>query len=243
MIPDVIVAIPAHDEAELIADSLRSVSDSVRAASRGGAIRRARIAVAAHRCRDETADIARTILATSGVDHLVRVVDLPASVGIVRTGLIHDALAAPPKLDDATTWIFSTDADTVVPADWVAGTIAMADGAGADLVAGLADLIDWSASPAAEARYAHIIDAGLTADGGHTHVYAANLAVRATTFLRAGGFPDAIHGEEQGLLDAVRRGGATVLHTSASRVQTSARMPGRAEHGLGSLLARIAAAE
>ncbi len=240
---DVLVAIPAHDEADTIAGCLRSVIDSLRTAARVGAIRRARVAVAAHRCSDDTARIAAAELTSARVDHRLRVVDRPSSVGVVRTELIVDALTAGRGLNPRRTWIFSTDADTVVPANWVDHTLAIAAESGAELVAGLADLSGWSASSDAQARYAELLASGFSPDGRHSHVYAANLAVAAERFLEVGGFPDRPHGEEHGLLEAVRRSGGTVVQTTASRVRTSSRMPGRAEHGLGALLGRLAAGD
>ena len=226
----VLVAIPAHDEAETIAGCLRSVIDSLQTAIRTETIRRARIAVAAHRCSDDTARIARHVLADAGVEHLIRVVDRHSGVGLVRTELILQALGAGRQMDPHHTWIFSTDADTVVPQDWVVNTLSIATAAGADLVAGLADLAAWAAPTAARAAYADLIASGITRDG-HSHIYAADLAVRADRFLQVGGFPDRLHGEEHGLLDAVQRSGGLTVQTTASRVSTSAWAPGRAEHG------------
>ena len=108
-------------------------------------------------------------------------------------------------MDPHHTWIFSTDADTVVPQDWVVNTLTIATATGADLVAGLADLDDWAAPAAARTAYAELIESGIVSNGRHSHIYAANLAVRADRFLQVGGFPDRLHGEEHGLLDAVQQ--------------------------------------
>ena len=61
-------------------------------------------------------------------------------------------------------------------------------------------------------------------------------------FRKTGGFPALPHGEEHGLAAACRAAGLRVTSTLSPRVQTSARMPGRASHGLGSLLATLAEA-
>ena len=135
------------------------------------------------------------------------------------------------------TWIFSTDADTVVPPTGSTTLAQQADGS-ADFILGLADLDGWDAREPARRAYRQIIDAGLTQDGHH-HVYAANLAIRLSAFRQVGGFPGLPHGEEHGLARAVRAAGLTVLTIFAPRVRTSARMPGRAADGLGSLLDRL----
>lgn len=184
---DVLVAIPAHDEAESIAACLTSVVDALRAAREAGAIRRAWVAVAAHRCRDDTADRARAVLESADVESLVWPLDDEALVGAVRTRLIHRAAAAPPPLDDRG-WVLSTDADTVVPVHWVSALLAVARDADADLVLGLAELDSWHADETAQRTYRALIESGITGDQ-HRHAYAANLAVRWSTFCAVGGFP------------------------------------------------------
>ncbi len=73
---------------------------------------------------------------------------------------------------------------------------------------------------------------------GHRHVYGANLAVRLDAYDRVGGFRGVL-GEDQDLVDRLRAAGEPVLATYAPLVSTSARTPGRAEGGLGSLLQRL----
>jgi hypothetical protein len=234
---DLVVALPAHNESAMIADCLRSVGRAVRDAQQSGLVGRARIAVAAHRCTDDTADRARAVLADWPEVEPLLVLDNDAvAVGTVRTRLIERAAEAAPS-DSA--WVFSTDADTVVPADWITATLRRAEAAHADLVLGLADLGDWPVDRAAAAAYEEIIADGLVADG-HRHAYAANLAIRLSAFRAVGGFPGLPHGEEHGLAAACRAAGFNVLSTLYPRVQTSARMPGRAPDGLGALLARLA---
>ncbi|MGI3784143.1 MAG: glycosyltransferase, partial [Janthinobacterium lividum] len=84
-----------------------------------------------------------------------------------------------------------------------------------------------------------LLQAGLTAEG-HEHVWAANLAVSYPAFAAAGGFPAVEHGEERVLAGRVARSGK-VVGALRPVVTTSARMPGRAPHGLGDLLLRLAA--
>ena len=238
---DVLVAIPARDEAELIAECLAAVLEAGEQALAAGRVDRVRVAVAAHRCADDTAAIARRQLSEVAhlVDQLVVEVHEPAPVGWVRTLLIERAMTKAPALAGERTWVFSTDADSVVPPDWVTSTLAAATAAQADLVAGLTALLGWEADGAAQEAYARLLRAGMSAIG-HRHVYAANLAVRYPALARAGGFPPRPHGEEHGLVEAVRRQGDTVLTSFAPVVATSARMPGRAEHGLGGLLQALA---
>lgn len=182
---DVLVALPAHNEEALIAGCLQSVISAIAAAQQVGTVRQARVAVAAHRCDDDTAARARSALA--GIDSLVLVENAVLAVGTVRTRLIERASRTRFRADgDA--WVFSTDADTVVPPDWIVGTLARARRQRADLVLGLADLADWPVDAAAREAYERIIEDGLTV-GGHRPAYAANLAVRLAAFTQVGGFP------------------------------------------------------
>ncbi len=237
--PDVLVAVPARDEADGIGGCLAAVVRAGRHALDAGAVDRFRVAVAAHRCTDATAAAATEVLAAAGVDHLVQIQAEPMPVGVVRSTLVGRALRAAPPLDSARTWVFSTDADSVVPPDWVTSILATVERTGADLVAGLTALVGWDADQAAQDAYRRLLAAGTTS-AGHRHVYAANLAVSHRAFTRAGGFPGSVHGEEHALVAAVRRTGGRVVSVFHPVVATSARMPGRAEHGLGALLQRLA---
>lgn len=236
---DVLVAIPAHNERDTVAACLGSVVEAVRVAVASDAISRCRIAVAAHRCSDDTARVADALLAEQpDLEHLVVEEPEPLTVGGVRSRLIHRATADGVPLEPRRTWLFSTDADTTVPGDWVTATLATAAQTGADMVLGMTDLLDWNVPEAAQAAYERIISSGITAHGHH-HVYAANLAIRLDVFQQVGGFPSVLHGEERELLSRVTKAGYRTVSALAPRVRTSARMPGRAEAGLGSLLARL----
>lgn len=136
-------------------------------------------------------------------------------------------------------WVFSTDADSVVPQRWLTDMLRIAEAARADAVAGLTELIDWSPTQRARRAYSTLIRSGMSTDGGHGHEYAANLAVRLDTYLAVGGFPAVTHGEERALLAKIRRAGGVVATPREPVVQTSGRIPGRAHHGLSDLLASL----
>lgn len=234
----VVVAIPAHDEAALIEQALLSVLGAVASASRQHRALAFTIGVAAHRCSDDTFAVAsRTLAAAGGVRSIVTRDETSRTVGAVRHGLISTLITA--EMDPSATWILSTDADSVVPRDWIIDLLAIAQRSDAVAVAGMTELIDWDPDPQTRARYDAIITAGLTPDGGHTHVYAANLAVRLDAYLAAGGFPSVRHGEDHCLLRAVRANGGVVATPREPKVQTSGRIEGRAHDGLADLLASL----
>lgn len=232
--PDVLVAIPARDEAARIQACVLSVLAAVRFARGRGMIGRATVAVAAHRCRDDTATRARSVLSTApDVTSSILTIDEVMPVGSVRAEVIRQA-------GTQHEWLFSTDADSIVPPSWISSGLRLAGRASASMIVGLVDLTD--VSPSVRVAHDQLVRAGVHADGSHDHVYAANLAVRLSTYTAVGGFPAVANGEEHALLAAVSGAGYPVLRTSAWRVATSGRTRGRARDGLGDLLGRLARA-
>lgn len=231
----VLVAVPAHEEATEIGRCLEHVVRAARLASQHGI--EVSVAVAAHRCTDETQARAERVLTDAGARHLVVDDEASGTVGEVRARLVDEACRAW-QLPPATTWLFNTDADSQVLPPWITQTLQFADARGASAVAGMVELHGWSAPPDVRATYASLIEAGVS-DDGHTHVYGANLAVRLDAYLAVGGFAS-VHAEDQDLIDRLK---ATtnneVAALLASLVRTSARRPGRAAHGLGALLERL----
>lgn len=235
---DVLVVVPARDEEDSVVRCLDSVVAAACEALGRGTVGRVRVAVGAHRCQDRTAERAAEVLRRSGLEHLVLDDRDSDTVGAVRSRLVSAATTAEPPLDPARTWVLSTDADSAVPVDWVVGLLDVATRTGADLVAGFVALDGWAADATARQAYDRLLRAGLTADG-HDHVWAANLAVAHPAYTAAGGFPSVAHGEERVLAGRIARAGGRVVGALDPVVTTSARMPGRAAHGLGDLLLRL----
>ena len=193
----VAVVIPARDEADLIARCLTAIGD-------------ARVIVVADGCRDDTAAIARR--------HGAEVIEIDeASVGRARAIGCEAALA-----DPGLQWIACTDADSVVPQNWLATQLQLA-AAGVDAVVGtvspdFADLTDaqcraWCAThPAGRAN---------------GHVHGANLGIRAAAYRAVGGFAPVSEHEDNDLVARLAAAGFTVEATAAIDVMTSGRTFGR----------------
>jgi len=236
------ICIPAHDEQETIADCIRSVWRSVSVAVRAGRVSHALVTVSAHRCRDATAARARGAL-ENGVATLpgvaagmLRIDATSRTVGDVRAALADEAGERLPA--DPDSWLFNTDADSLVPPGWIVDILDQAAAGNAVAVAGLVDIPDWRTNDLARRRYDANIRAGVTPTG-HQHVYGANLAVRWDAYRSVGGFGTFPHGEDSRLVQALRLAGQPVASVFRPVVTTSGRMPGRAEHGLGSLLGSL----
>ncbi|MGW7441996.1 glycosyltransferase [Kitasatospora sp. NPDC054795] len=230
MIHALAVIVPARDEQELLAGCL----DALHRAARHPHVRDlpSRVVVVADACTDGTAAIARR--------HGAELLELTAgNVGTARAAGSRHALdltlSSCPGLTLDSMWLAHTDADSRVPADWLARQRADADG-GWHAVVGTVHVADWTGHPQGtgaafrrhyqQERYA----------GGHRHVHGANLAVRADAYRAAGGFESLPVGEDRALVAALEAGGYRVKRTDRSPVLTSARRDPRARGGFGDYL-------
>jgi GT2 family glycosyltransferase len=238
--PTVVVAVPAKDEAGLVEDCLAGLDRSIRHARHLDLIDDVVVVVSAHRCSDDTAAVARRSLAKLGVRGEVLVDDTADNVGTVRDRAARRGLAL--LRGPRETWVFSTDADTVVDTDWIFQVLALAAEHDAACVVGLATLDAWHGSTAGLCAYRELLDRKLhlgSPGNEHHHVYGANLAVRTDAYLAVGGFPDTAHGEDQQLVDNLDAAGYRVARTCQVTVTTSGRFRGRAGGGLADLLRRL----
>ncbi|WP_432560905.1 glycosyltransferase family 2 protein [Kineococcus sp. SYSU DK003] len=212
----VVVVVPARDEEETIGRCLAGLE---RATHRCPVP--VDVTVVADRCSDATAQTA----AAAGVRV---VVSTAGAVGPARAAGVAAALVDVPHEQWATTWIASTDADSVVAGGWLRHQVETAD-SGVDLLLGTVLLPGPAGSHTGwRARYA----AG-TWGTGHLHVHGANLGVRASTYVAAGGFPPLPAHEDRVLTDRVRElPGVRVRSSTRCPVLTSDRLLGRAPEGV-----------
>jgi glycosyltransferase involved in cell wall biosynthesis len=222
----VAVVVPARDEADRIEATLRGLEAARRQVAKQVSCA---VVVVADRCRDDTAARARALLVAPDV-----VVEIEAGcVGVARRLGTALALRRSPA-PTTRTWLASTDADTVVPEGWLAPHLFHAE-RGAVGVAGIVELrADEAVDRVLAERFAstYELDHGR---GLHPHVHGANLGVRADAYLRAGGWARLPVGEDQELWSRLREVGP-VVSTIDSRVATSGRRQGRADHGFAAEL-------
>jgi glycosyltransferase involved in cell wall biosynthesis len=229
MIKAIGLVVPAHDEEELLPGCLEALR---RAAQRAGA-RPVHTLVVVDACRDRTAQRARA--AGAGV------VEIQARrVGSARATGFAAALRRAHGTDPAQVWLATTDADTLVPQHWLARQISYAE-AGWDAVLGTVTVSDWSGHPGHvpdvfAARYAHEAES-------HPHVHGANLGVRGSAYLTAGGFQALGTGEDHALVAALEAAGRPIVRSTDLAVETSARRQARAPYGFGYRLATLASRE
>lgn len=221
----VAVTIPARDEADRIAACLRSVRVAVAAAGLADTV----VVVVADHCTDATAATARDLLGPAGVVVECR----HRSVGRARAVAVTAALRRTAPTPLHRTWLATTDADTTVDPDWLAGQLACAT-SGAAAVAGVVrvdDLGDHAPEVGDRWRAAY-----RTSGPSHPHVHGANLGVRADAYLAVGGWPDTDTAEDHGLWDRLRRAGWSTTASVDVRVTTSGRREGRAPAGFAAHL-------
>lgn len=239
-VPTVVVGVPARDEEALVGASVRAVlaaADAAAACHDGDLI--VIVVVACDTCTDTTAAIINSI---AGVDPRVRVLEGGwCSAGASRAAAIAHGLALVGRQTPLEhVWVATTDADTVVRADWLRQQLdhwSLGDHA----VAGIVELLDGSiggdrVAAAFRANYALGVDS-------HRHVHGANLGVRADAYMSVGGFPEIQLAEDHALWRALMAAGYRCRSSVALRVATSAREQGRAPGGFADTLAQHVSGE
>ena len=209
------VVIPVHNEEKLLADCLESVrwaaSDPLLDAEP------VEIVVVLDACTDRSAAIA--------TQHKAQIVSLNARcVGAAR------ALGASLALDYGARWIAFTDADTIVPPNWLSSQLDLY----ADATCGQVSIDDWSGYPRGmRERYLHYYSADTR------HVHGANLGISAAAYRKSGGFPALHLGEDAALVSALVDHGGDVRWAGATRVTTSARCESAIEGGFAATLRQL----
>lgn len=224
------VVIPARDEEDLVAGAVASVIDAIEVAAAAALLASSRVVVVADRCSDATVRLARAALRPTDEVVTVRL----GSVGAARAAGVERAVHHLP--DPQRSWVANTDADSVVPSDWVVRQLAHAQ-RGAAAVAGVVELSD--AAPRLRHSFHLDYDAGVTR-GAHVHVHGANLGVRTDVLLACGNWPLLATGEDHGLWRQLGELGVDLVRDPGLVVCTSARTAGRAPSGFSVDLANLA---
>jgi glycosyltransferase involved in cell wall biosynthesis len=220
------VVIPAHDEAELIDPCLTAVGVAAARLLEVTGVR-ATVTVVADACTDSTVEVAR--------GHEVDLLEIDVrGVGPARDAGVRHALAATAPLDASRVWVAMTDADSVVPTDWLEAQFRSAS-KGFDLLIGPVHPDPAGLSPAVVREWwvRHQRPDQL-------HVHGANLGFTAATFLGAGGFPAVTEHEDVAFVQAALDSGSTWT-MSGPAVRTSGRVVGRTPGGFAHYLRLLVA--
>lgn len=225
-IRQVVIVVPACDEEELLEPCL----DSLAVASRNSPVP-VRTIIVLDSCSDASADICD--------QRQIETVEVAyANVGRARHAGITRAVES--QMPASSVWVANTDADSRVPPNWVTEQVRLGE-EGADVVLGLADAQGELAPSLLKAHQA-AYERWIRPTGSHGHIHGANLGIRASTYLEAGGFPPLTDHEDRQLVRRVRAmGSALVVSTTTLRVETSGRSEGRCADGFARSIASLGA--
>ena len=211
------IVIPAHNEERLIGECLDSVLLAAKHPSIQG--QTVEILVVLDQCSDNTGAVVSAKVVAS-IDVCFRNVGKARSVG------------AEQLLEAGARWLAFTDADTVVPLDWLARQIEF----GADAVCGTVEVDSWSEyGDAVRSRYLALYQ--FIED--HRHIHGANLGLSAEAYRSAGGFQHLIAHEDVQLVADLERIGARIVWTATNPVTTSARRDYKCRGGFGDYLVSL----
>ena len=154
------------------------------------------------------------------------------SAGSLRRLGVDAALTHLNSEDLRQIWLADTDADTLVPRDWITVQLRLAD-AGIAAVAGIVKLEEGGSLAAHELYRTTYLT---SPDGTHGHVHGANLALRADAYVDAGGWAHRALAEDHCLWRRLKGRGWRLSSSVSSVVVTSARLMGRARGGFADTL-------
>ncbi len=215
------VVIPARNEEELLPRCLVSVAAAVNALAVPA---RVSVVVVLDSCTDGSAAAAAEAGLQLGLElHLLET--LAGNVGLVRAQGVEAALGIGSR------WIANTDADTVVPGNWLQTQTELA-GAGYGMVLGtvVPDARDL------EAGHLALWQARHTLAEGHPYVHGANLGFSSEAYVAAGGFRPVTTGEDVDLTERIKAAQVPWIATDWIRAVTSGRTAGRAPAGFSGYL-------
>ncbi|RDH76416.1 glycosyltransferase [Mycolicibacterium moriokaense] len=220
-----VVVVPAHNELAHLPRCLRALATAALCLP---------VPVLTVVVLDATDDGSDRLVGQFGPD--VHFVSVDAgNVGAARAAGFEYALPLCDSVEPAHTWYATTDADSVVPADWLLKMSA----ADADMVLGVVRVPNWRHYPAEVARRYlrayHAKEPGQIGPGqkgrGHNHIHGANMGFRADAYWAVGGFRALPTGEDVELVDRFEAASMRIHRDAALSVATSDRRDGRAPGG------------
>lgn len=251
-----VVCVPARNEAEALPRLIRSL-DRQQGTGDGA---RLRVLVLANNCTDATADTLRAMARAGDVPNL----DLRVVEATIPPPDAHVGTARRRALDAGAEWLagdrvadgvlLSTDADAIVPEDWVRANLRAlrrAELVGGRLVLQADEVSDtpalralhdrieeyWSAVRGLEDAFDPPAHDPAPRHGDHV---AASLSLRADLYRAVGGLPVLPCGEDNALVSRVRRQGGRVRHCPHVSVAVSDRGIGRVQGGMATEMTRRA---
>ncbi|MEJ7790046.1 MAG: glycosyltransferase family 2 protein [Thermoleophilaceae bacterium] len=242
------VVVPARDEEKRIAACLGALANQ-----EGVAPGAWEVLLVLDHCRDATRDAARTVCAANPLLTLHLLAGPGRGSGGARATGMDAACARLLGLGRPRGLIASTDADTWADPSWLYRQLELSR-AGARAIGGRIELcpverrdlppavLDGHAARSqrrfrrvlAQATHAHSVT-------DHWQFSGASMSVTAETYAEVGGLGDGTHSEDEHLERALIARSVPIERHLDVRVTTSARMTGRASHGLARVLRELSA--
>lgn len=219
------IVIPVHNEGSLLARCLRAVIDAVDRVEA-----QSQIAVVLDGCSDDSKDVVDRYIDSYG-DRICAVHVSRRNVGVARAAgfeSLRERFGVGPDW-----WYATTDADSVVDANWLTRQFIHRT----DMYLGLVRVLDWEGRSANLVdRYEHAYRARIKHEHEHEHVHGANMGFNALSYWRVGGFRGLATGEDVDLVNRFDKAHLRVLRDSAFTVATSSRTQARAPLGFSHFL-------
>lgn len=214
---EIVVVVPAHNEMAVLSECLNSID-----VAREQVDVPVRVVVVLDDCTDGTAGCIPPGIGAIEVTG--------RSVGQARrAGFDHGGW-------DSNTWFATTDADSVVPSNWLSEQLLVA-AEGWDAFVGTIAARDWKDWPPEVAE--RFLSAYQPVDG-HRHVHGANLGMWASVYVGVGGFALVDRDEDVDLVARLRLAQVPICWSGRAPVLTSTRRGGRASGGFADYLADLA---
>ncbi len=232
------VVVPAHNEQDLIGACVAGIRRAAAHPALSGI--RVHLVLVLDDCRDATAERAAAAFAAPGsalastiVSVSVRNVGRARARGADQVGILAGAI------DAEEVWLATTDADSVVPSDWLAHHLELRR-RGADGCAGTVVVDSWREhGVSTERAFDTLYRPGGRLGFDHPHVHGTNLGVSMAAYLHAGGFSPLVTGEDHALWQALVAAGRRLVATPEAPVTTSGRRHGRSPAGFAGTLGRL----
>ena len=211
----VVVVVPAHNESAHLPRCLRALATAALCVP---------VPVLTVVVLDATDDGSDRLVGQFGPD--VHFVSVDAgNVGAARAAGFTYARKESGNVDPAHTWYATTDADSVVPADWL---LRMTD-SHADMVLGVVRVSNWrNHSTDVIRRY---LRAYHSKSQSHNHIHGANMGFRGDAYWAVDGFRALPTGEDVELVDRFEAANLSIHRDATLSVATSDRRDGRAPGG------------
>ncbi len=221
------VVVPVHNEESVVTSALEAIDRAIRRLPSGIDCR---VAVVLDTCEDNSS----TRVAEWSTDSSALVLcSRGRNVGRARKKGCDALVSTFCEFDRTAIWLATTDADSIVPEEWLRVQIASFE-EGVDVWAGrvgVADLTDRTPGVIARWRRLYALE--------RTPIHGASLGFTASAYVQLNGFRELRSGEDWDLYKRAREIGLRVHHDKRAVVMTSSRQLARAPHGFAHALDEI----